>query len=172
MSAKSRRAPAMPRFGGAWTSAKRLVGWVAAGVVGFVFFVSCDHSAGLERDFAAAELMTSGAVGGQNWLVVRLEDGVLDDCLELRTLGAAAERFCEPEVQAGRTMLRAVEVNGTMLLFGMLPAAATRAEVEVAGQPSLPLRLRPFGGSKHYVIETAPPGTGWSYGDAVPVTGW
>jgi hypothetical protein len=149
---------------------RRVFRSLVVGALAVAVLMSCDRSAGLQRDFTAAEVLTSGAIRGQNWLVLRLRGGVLDDCVELRTLGAALDRACEPDVQGGRTMLRATEVNGTLFVFGILPDQVTRAEVQAAGQPALALQIRPFGSSGHYAVEAAPPGMGWAYGEAVPAT--
>ncbi len=118
-------------------------------------------------------LVAEGTTGGAKWSVVQVRERTWGDCLYLRQDGVTVERTCAESgiLQNYEISVRTLRGAGAPVLFGILPAAAARAEVAADGGDTrapfrraglVPLEIRGFGGSGRFVVQAAPPGPGWA----------
>ncbi|WP_157562980.1 hypothetical protein [Micromonospora chokoriensis] len=125
-------------------------------------------------------LLTEGTTGGVKWSVVQVREDTWGECLYLRQDGATVERTCTESgvLQNYEISVRTLRGATAPILFGVLPAAAARAEVAADGgdvqarfrkADLVPLEVRGFDGSGRFVVQAAPPGPGWAGKNTVPV---
>lgn len=126
-------------------------------------------------------LLTEGTTGGVNWSVVQVRESTWGDCLYLRQDGATVARTCTESgvLQDYEISVRTLRGATTPILFGMLPAAAARAEVAADGgdvqarfrdAELVPLDVRGFDGGGRFVVQAAPPGPEWAGKNSVVIS--
>ncbi|MEU8608018.1 hypothetical protein AB0C29_08445 [Actinoplanes sp. NPDC048791] len=135
---------------------------------------------GRRPDVTGPRLLAEGTTGGAKWSVVQVRERTWGDCLYLRQGGATVERTCTESgvLQHYELSVRTLRGTTAPILFGMLPAAAARAEVAADGGDIqdrfrkaglVPLEVRSFGGSGRFVVQAAPPGPDWAGRNSVPI---
>ncbi|MFG3641804.1 hypothetical protein ACGF3C_16205 [Micromonospora sp. NPDC047762] len=125
-------------------------------------------------------LLTEGTTGGVNWSVVQVRESTWGECLYLRQDGATVERACTESgvLQNYELSVRTLRGAAAPIIFGVLPAAAARAEVAADGgdvqarfrnAELLPLEVHGSDGSRRFVVQAAPPGPDWAGRKSVSV---
>jgi hypothetical protein len=160
---------------GTWLGAIAVVGGlVAAGVVNW------EGWDGRVPESSDPRLLAEGSIGAARWQVLQVREHAQGVCLHLRQDGVLVDRQC----QESRTLrhyevgVRTLRGASRPIIFGVLPAAAARAEVVAnAGDPSprfrnaplVPLRVRTFGDSGRFVVEPAPDDPAWRGRNGAPI---
>ncbi|MFF0151368.1 hypothetical protein [Micromonospora sp. NPDC005203] len=125
-------------------------------------------------------LLTEGTTGGVYWSVVQVRENTWGECLYLRQDGATVARTCTESgvLQNYELSVRTLRGAAAPIIFGMLPAAAARAEVAADGgdvqarfrtAELVPLEVRGSDGSRRFVVQAAPPGPQWAGRNSVSV---
>jgi hypothetical protein len=160
---------------GTWLAVVAVVGGLA--VVGGFSWEGWD---GRRPDVTGPRLLAEGTTGGATWSVVQVRERTWGDCLYLRQDGVTVERTCGASgiLRNYELSVRTLRGSTTPVLFGVLPAAAARAEVAADGgeirapfrkAPLVSLEVRDFGESGRFVVQAAPPGPEWTDRDSVVV---
>ena len=152
--------------------------------VALIAIAGCDRLDGTFQQRSDPRLLTGGAIGKTRWSVVQIHDKDYGDCLELRSRGVAVEHTCSTSSMLGQYTITVAVLRGTgqPLVFGLLPAGTTRAEVAMDGGTA----LRPMPGRAMSAVEVLKSGnvrfvagpapatrTGrWADGDTVNVTAY